>query len=92
MDLVDVLAARVDGDHAIVGLVDARQEVVDADLERGDFRPVLRDVCEIGLRARADLVDRVDFGFHRAHDLLAARHGLHVAIELVCNVLDLGEP
>ena len=79
-------------DDALVGFGDARQELVDARLERGDLGAVFGDVREVRLAARADLVDLLDFGLDRVDELFAAGDRLDVPVEPVGELLDFGQP
>ena len=51
-------------------------------LSVGHLAAVLGDVREVGLAARADLVDVLDFGLHRVDQLLAAGDRCDALVEL----------
>ena len=52
---------------------------------------VLGDVRQVRLAAGADLVHGLDFGLHGVDELLAARDGLDALVQLVGDLLDVGE-
>ena len=74
------------------GLGDAGQEQVDLPFEGRHLAAVLGDVRQIGLAARADLVDVLDLGLHRVDQLLAAGDRGDALVELGGDLLDLGQP
>ena len=61
-------------------------------LERRHLAAMLGDVSEVGLAARADLVDGLDLRLHRGDQLFAAGDGREVLVELGRDLLDFREP
>jgi hypothetical protein len=92
LHLVDQRAARVDAGDALVGVGDARQQQVHLVLEGGHFAALLRDVGQVGLAARANLVDLLYFGLDGVDQLLTGGNRGDALFEIAGELRDLRQP
>ena len=83
---------RVDAGDALVGVGDARQQQIHLVLEGGHFAAMLGDVGQVGLAARANLVDLLHFGLDGVDQLLASGNRGHALFEIAGELLDLRQP
>jgi hypothetical protein len=90
LNLVNRLAACFDRRDLVLGLRRLREQILDLPPECGDVLAVIAHVLQVGAAARADLVHGLDLGLHRGDDRLALGNRLHLLVDVVRLLRELG--